>query len=160
MKRSYPEALVICLAAAALGLIVNGLRPDGLPLFPREAPRSIAVDPQNPRQIPIEEAIARFKQGDALFADARSPADYAAGHIAGAVNLPAQTPDAWMPRVFAEVPPDRTVITYCSGSRCILSEKLAEILAEAGFENVFHLEDGWTRWTERGLPTEKGDLID
>jgi phage shock protein E len=66
--------------------------------------------------------------------DVRSPAEYAGGHLPGAVNIPVQELD----RRLAEVGPrDRELIVYCrSGHR---STRAAEILRQHGFTKVHNL---------------------
>ena len=157
MKKNLPQALIICIAAVALALLTNSLRSNGLPLF--DAGGSAHSTETNPgvRQIEFEAAVVRFNQGDALFADARSDADFSAGHIAGAVNLPALQPERWLEKFLPKVDPQQTVITYCAGADCTLGKQLAQTLAEAGFEQVFYLMDGWGQWTSRNLPIEKGE---
>ena len=139
----------------ALALLSNALRKDGLPLF--DAGGAINSTDAEPgvQHIGVEAAIVRFNQGDALFADARAAADFSAGHIAGAVNLPALQPDQWMDHFFSNVDPQQTVITYCAGPDCTLGKQLARTLTEAGFEQVFYMVDGWGQWTSRNLPIEK-----
>ena len=155
MKRILSEALIVSILAAAAALATNGLRTDGLRLLNMGA-GTVAQTDAGVGEISIDAAVAAFNQDSALFADARRPADFAAGHIAGAVNLPAGQPDRWLENMFAAAEPDKPVITYCAGSDCTLSKRLAETLSDAGFERVFYLVDGWGQWTARNLPTEKG----
>jgi rhodanese-related sulfurtransferase len=39
--------------------------------------------------VSVEDALARCGRGEAVLVDVRTPAAYAAGHIPGAVNVPA-----------------------------------------------------------------------
>jgi rhodanese-related sulfurtransferase len=72
--------------------------------------------------------------GGAALIDVRSPAEYAAGHLAGARNIPVQEIRARA----AEVGPKQTpVVGYCaSGSR---SAAAAMLLRSAGFAKVVNL---------------------
>jgi hypothetical protein len=38
--------------------------------------------------MPLAEAVDRRDRGEAVFVDLRSPAEYAAGHLGGAINIP------------------------------------------------------------------------
>lgn len=38
--------------------------------------------------VPFAEAVARRERGEAVFVDLRTPAEYAASHLGGAVNVP------------------------------------------------------------------------
>lgn len=51
------------------------------------------------------------KLGDYYVLDIRAPADYAAGHIAGAVNVPLG--DLAKPHVLAAFPTDRRILVIC-----------------------------------------------
>ena len=156
MKNHLYEAFILCAAAIIIALISNGVRSDRLPLLSNAASDASNVADEDVRPIAIETAIAKFEQGDALFADARPAADYAAGHIAGAVNLPAMDSDQWLGRLFNSADPEQTIIAYCSGPNCILGKQLARTLGEAGFAQVYYLVDGWGQWTSRKLPIETG----
>jgi len=45
-----------------------------------------------------------------LLIDVRTPAEYEAGHIAGAINMPLNS----LGRHVAEIPPDQAMVLYCS----------------------------------------------
>ncbi len=62
----------------------------------------------------------------ALVIDVRGPAEFAEGHVAGAVNVPVDE----LPARLGELPSDRAVVVYCrSGAR---SARAAEVLRAAG----------------------------
>lgn len=157
MKKYLSDALIICMAAITLALLTNGLRTDSLAYFSVEKTVESTSADQQARQISIEAAIANFKQNSAIFADARPAADFIAGHIAGAVNLPASASEQWLGRLFASADPQQTLITYCAGPKCSLGKQLAQTLTEAGFEQTYYLVDGWGQWTSRNLPIETGE---
>jgi rhodanese-related sulfurtransferase len=104
----------------------------------------------------VDEAISKYRSGGVLFADARLAQDYTAGHIKGAVNLNIQELDAWVDVFFRHVPPDTSVITYCDGPHCTLATQLAHELIMMGYENTYHMKDGWLKWRQRSMPTETG----
>lgn len=160
MKKFLLEASIICILAIAMALLTNGLRSNGLPLSAAQTPVETTTMDEGVRRISIEAAVVKFDQKAALFADARPAADFAAGHIAGAVSLPVSASDQWMGRFLATTDPEQTVITYCAGPRCELGMQLARILSEAGFERVFYVVDGWGQWNARSMPTEKGGMKD
>jgi len=157
MKKYLTEAFYIGIIAVGIALATNALRSEGLPLSSDSPSNDSAPSESSRRRIGIESAIAHFNRQDALFADARPAADFAAGHIAGAVSLPVHRQDDWFEKIFTRVGPEKTVITYCAGSECTLGQELARVLTEAGFENVFYLVDGWGQWTARQMPIEKGE---
>lgn len=72
--------------------------------------------------------------------DVRTPAEFAAGHIPGALNIPVQELDRRMGELGAK---ERPVVIYCrSGNR---SAKAKAALEGAGFKAVHDL-GAMTRW--------------
>jgi rhodanese-related sulfurtransferase len=86
---------------------------------------------------------------DAVLIDVRTPEEFAAGHVPGAVNLPHTEIADRLDEI-----PSREVIVYCqSGKRAGLA---GDVLLEAGFE-VGHLEGDMLGWRQAGLPIETGE---
>lgn len=77
--------------------------------------------------------------------DVRTPAEFAGGHIAGAINIAVDDLAARLD----SVPRDRPVVVYCrSGNR---SATAARVLANAGFDPIYDL-GGIIAWQAAGLP--------
>ncbi len=150
-RSSLPRALGIVLLGIVAGLAGNRISPRGLPLItpPRQTDQADGV-------IPLDQAKQLWHRGTALFLDAREPADYAAGHIGNALNLPAQS----FAQHFGEIAPILTreslLVLYCDGAECELSHRLRESLRELGYTNTHLLLNGWTAWRQAGLPTTTG----
>ena len=93
----------------------------------------------------------RVEAGNApIILDVRSEAEYADGHIPGALNIPY---DQLEERI-AEIPGARSdeIVVHCkSGRRAGLAEVT---LREAGFTEVRDLDGHWMAWSEAGLPSE------
>ena len=91
----------------------------------------------------------RIAERDVVLLDVRTPEEYAAGHLRGAVNLPLGADD-FADRV-ADLDDDATYAVYCrSGVR---SQQAMEAMRGAGIEAVYDLDGGITAWTESGRPT-------
>ena len=72
--------------------------------------------------------------------DVREPREFAAGHLAGAVNLPLGE----LPRRYTEIPLEFPVVFVCrSGVR---SRAACELAAAAGIRSPLHLEGGLLAW--------------
>ena len=88
-----------------------------------------------------------------LVLDVRTPAEFDAGHVPGAVNVPY---DELATRL-GELPADRAtpIVVYCrTGRRALVAES---ILIEAGFSAVADLEGHWQRWpAAESAPDVKG----
>ncbi len=157
LKRAGRQACLICIAAAAISLVINGVRLDSLDLTGHNMPLETAVSaPQTdgPRLIELVAAFKTLQEGAAIFIDARSEYDFKAGHIKTARNLEERNLDIWMPDFFEEVPPETMLIIYCSGPRCHLAENLARRLFEIGYTNVSHMAAGWEAWQAQAYPAE------
>jgi phage shock protein E len=107
-------------------------------------------------EIRIEPTVLAQEQNDgngSLVIDVRSPEEYAAGHVADAINLPLAELEARL----AEVPTDTPVVTYCMMKHRGHSrgERAADLLRARGYQASV-LEGGLPAWEGAGLPTERG----
>lgn len=153
------QSTAIVLIAAALGLLVNGARPDGVPWIGKWAPVEQVKSAGLPETtvISLEEAQVLFFSGAALFIDARPEVLYREGHIEGALSLPWDDYERQAEAVLRHIPKNAVVITYCDGEGCSLSHELAIALMAAGYENAHILVNGWGLWLQAGLPTAQSE---
>jgi rhodanese-related sulfurtransferase len=153
--RAVWQSGAIVVLACVIGVLANESRSDKLALvtdWPPEA-RS-TTDAGNSMAISLDEARRLCLNEGAVFLDARSPEDYARGHIRCAQNIPWQSFDAYMDRVWGVISEDACIVTYCDGVHCSLSEDLAKELIAMGYQKVKILSNGYTRWVEAGFPTD------
>ncbi|WP_191554856.1 rhodanese-like domain-containing protein [Brevundimonas aurantiaca] len=102
------------------------------------------------REIGPAELKALLDQGEALVIDVREPGEFAAEHIAGAVNLPLSSFDpARLPAADG-----KTVILQCAGGK--RSGMALDRCAEAQAAIDTHLAGGLGAWKSAGLPVERG----
>jgi rhodanese-related sulfurtransferase len=152
MRRILQQASVILLIGVLLGLAGNQASPRGLPLI---APPKAAFNAGE--FISLEKANELWRNGATFFLDAREPADYAAGHIGNALNLPAQSFEEHFGEIAPMLAPESSLVLYCDGRDCELSHRLQDSLRHLGYTNTHLLFDGWSTWRQAGLPTtEKG----
>lgn len=78
--------------------------------------------------------------------DVRSADEYAAGHIADALNIDVLKPD-FESKAVSSLPKDKTIALYCRSGR--RSKKAADILASNGF-SVIELNTGFSGWVAAG----------
>jgi rhodanese-related sulfurtransferase len=104
-----------------------------------------APPPVTPQQV----HELQVKKDPALFVlDVRSPEEFAAGHVPGAVNIPH---DQVASRL-AEIPKDKEVVLYCrSGRRAGLA---AETLEANGYKDLRLMQGDMAGWEKAGLPVE------
>lgn len=99
----------------------------------------------------IHEALANGDPGFVLL-DVRSPALFAAGHVAGAVNLPH---GKIVPAKLAAHAPGTLFVTYCAGPHCNGAARGALRLARLGFP-VKIMAGGITGWLDEGFALQAG----
>lgn len=151
MKQVLLQALIIVLLGCGLGLAANQISPRGLPL--------IALPKQEPAAeefVALDQAAKLWHSGTAIFLDAREPADFDAGHIGNALNLPAHSFAQHFGEVAPILTPSSELVIYCDGKECDLSHRLKESLHQQGFTNTHLLFNGWTAWRAAGLPITSG----
>jgi len=152
--RAAWQSGVILVLAVALGLLLNPLRSEPLPMVADWSPEeSLKTASGESLIVSLEEARSLCREKGAVFLDARSPEEYGRGHIRCAQNVPWKSFDAYIDRVWGRFPDDAWIVTYCDGEQCSLSEDLAQELIAMGYRNVRVLLHGWTRWLKAGLPT-------
>ncbi|WIT09921.1 rhodanese-like domain-containing protein [Paucibacter sediminis] len=96
------------------------------------------------------EAVRLVNREKAVLIDVCSAAEYAAGHVAGARNVPLDSVEG-----HKQLPSNKTLplVLLCqSGAR---ASKAAGILRKAGYANVQVLAGGLKAWREANLPVEK-----
>ena len=120
------------------------------------------------RRVSPEEAKALLAEGY-TYVDVRTEAEFEAGHVPGAYNVPVSrksvpNPD-FLSVIGAHFEKDRRLLVGCqTGSR---SQRAVVLLAEAGYTNVSELRTGFSGsrdafgrpepgWSKQGLPIETG----
>ena len=94
---------------------------------------------------------ALLKNGDLQLVDARTAAEFAEGHIDGAVNIDVLQPD-FLRKAKAQLSRERPVGIYCrSGKRSMMG---AEKLRKAHFK-VVNLHGGILEWQQAGKPVRR-----
>lgn len=97
-----------------------------------------------------DELAARLRAGDVVVLDVRPPAEYDAGHIPGAVNVP----PAELEQRLRELPSDRAVVAYCRGPYCVYADDAVRALTSTG-HSALRLVDGFPEWAAADLPTSR-----
>ena len=96
-------------------------------------------------EVPLVQVLSWKKK--VLWVDARTPAEFQAAHIPGAIALNEQNWHQGLPALLDAWSPESRIVVYCDSRKCDSSKLIAERLnREAGLENVFFLKDGWLAW--------------
>ena len=98
----------------------------------------------------IDESAAK-KDGNVVVLDVRTPDEYKAGHIAGAVN--ANFNGDKFAEQAGKLDKSKTVIVHCQGGG--RSTRSLETLKKLGFKSIVHLDGGIAGWQNANLPVTK-----
>ncbi len=97
------------------------------------------------------ELLRRAEAGEVVVIDVRPAAEFAAGHIPGAISIPVDE----IPDRLAEIPPDVDIVAYCRGPYCVFAYDAVRLLVHEGRRAV-RLIDGMVEWRLDGRPVEIG----
>src|SRR6267154_2465087 len=132
------RAGILCVAGALLGIAGNRFTPRPAPLGSRIVPAAKPL------------CIACT----AVFVDARSPQEYAAGHVTGALHL---APGEPVEPLLASLRAAPTVIVYDRDRQCASANAVAADLLGRGLRDVRVLIGSWPDWLAQGGPGESGN---
>jgi rhodanese-related sulfurtransferase/DNA-binding transcriptional ArsR family regulator len=113
------------------------------------AARDTYLGPPDTEHLSRDELLRRVHSGQVVVLDVRPAAEYAAGHIPGAVSIPVDQLDQ---RV-AELPADTDIVAYCRGAYCVFAHDAVRLLTAHG-RRAARLVDGMLEWRLADLPVE------
>ncbi|WP_247728517.1 rhodanese-like domain-containing protein [Halovivax limisalsi] len=114
---------------------------------------TITVDGHEIPLVPVETAHDWYEADGTYFLDARSEVAYENSHIEGARLSPAGRPNFDHPT--DDIPLDARIVTYCGCPHHLSSARAAE-LYDAGYTDVYAIDEGFGGWTDEGYPTVEG----
>ncbi|MEQ6289262.1 rhodanese-like domain-containing protein [Vogesella sp. GCM10023246] len=101
----------------------------------------------------LPQAQQLLAAGQSLLLDVREPEEFAAGHLAGALNIPRGLLEFRLSGDPALAEVGRTVLLYCKSSgRAALA---ARVMQEMGYQDVVSIAGGFDAWLAAGMPVEK-----
>ncbi|VGO17840.1 hypothetical protein PDESU_06442 [Pontiella desulfatans] len=104
--------------------------------------------------IPLSGALERFKQSGSVFIDARSPEEYAKGHIPGSLSVPLNSLDEQFETIGNLIDSGRELVVYCRNRECDDALVLATELKGIGATNLIYYVDGFDAWIKYGGASE------
>ena len=107
---------------------------------------------RNVPRISIDELKALMAKQAVLVIDVRTAAEFATGHIPGAVNVDFTQVLQQAEKFKGET---RTIVAYCACAREMTSARAAVDLGEKGITGAKALVGGWDEWIRRGEKIEK-----
>jgi rhodanese-related sulfurtransferase len=103
------------------------------------------------KNIGVDQFDKLRQQTNVVVLDVRTPKEFAAGHIPGAVNVDWNAAD--FATKAAALDPSKTYLVHCAvGGR---SAKASDKMAALQFTNVYNLEGGMKAWEKAGKPVKK-----
>jgi len=108
---------------------------------------AVAAGPATIEPKALNERIA-WADHSLFLLDVRSPEEFEAGHLPGAVNIPHGELAARIAELSAAR--ERDIVVYCRTG--VRSGQALEVLDKAGFKRIFHLRGDYTRWSEEKRP--------
>jgi hydroxyacylglutathione hydrolase len=105
-------------------------------------------DHQTVTDLRVDEAPGWLDQTHSVVLDVREPAEYAGGHVPGALSIP----QADLALHLDELPRDGDLLVVCEGGTRSL--RAAKFLRQVGFSRVTNLVGGTSAWRKAGLPVE------
>lgn len=103
------------------------------------------------RTITRDDLRTRLRDGDVVVLDVRPEAEYAAGHIRGAVSMPIHD----LRSRLGDIPDGAEVVAYCRGPYCVYADQAVRVLSKQGVPAA-RLEDGFPEWAAARLPVARG----
>jgi rhodanese-related sulfurtransferase len=165
LTRILLKTLLIIFLGSAIGILYNVFSPGGITLkgsWSNQITSDSIIVPysyqkDDPPAVSLDYAQMKFQSQRVIFLDARLPADYKAGHIKGATNLPYEEFEQNAPKVLLKLKTDEEIITYCDGGECESSLLLSRELRDLGYKNVKVFFGGWAEWQQAGLAIGTGE---
>jgi len=102
------------------------------------------------RSITRDDLRARLRDGDVVVLDVRPEAEYAAGHIRGAISIPIHD----LRSRLGDIPDGAEVVAYCRGPYCVYADEAVRMLSGTSV-TAARLEDGFPEWAEARLPVTR-----
>jgi len=100
-------------------------------------------------EVKIDELLTRMKSRNITLLDVRPSAEYDAGHITGAINIPIED----LTFQLKKLSKNKQYVAYCRGPFCVFADEAVSILFKKGFRAT-RLVEGFPDWKLRGLPVE------
>jgi len=99
-------------------------------------------------QLGIEEFAAKTAEANVVVLDVRTPAEFAEGHLANAINIDFQSGN--FESEISTLDKNATYAVYCrSGNR---SGQAVKVMADLGFTDLYDMDGGVIDWAAAGKP--------
>lgn len=107
--------------------------------------------------VAFDRACQFIENQEGVVLDARTPEDYADGHIPGAHLLFFYNMNEYYPELEEQIKESPAILIYCGDFNCDDSEFLANELFNLGHAPILIYKGGLEDWKTHQLPVEKGE---
>ncbi|NGP06398.1 metalloregulator ArsR/SmtB family transcription factor [Rhodococcus sp. 14C212] len=114
-----------------------------------ELARRAYLGPDDTTAVDTEDLLHRLETGEVVLLDVRPEAEYAAGHLPGALHVPLDE----LTERLADLPAGREIVAYCRGRYCVLAHDAVRLLRIHGVP-ARRAADGVLEWRLAGLPVD------
>ncbi|HEY4187394.1 MAG TPA: rhodanese-like domain-containing protein [Polyangia bacterium] len=160
------RALGLLVGGAALGLLVNGVRPGGVRLASYAPPTVCAATTPTAPRTPGVPAVETLSPVDAsalcgdprtLIADVRPAESFAQGHVSGAIHLPCTASGVAASAAVELVAGRQSLIVYgdTTDDARRVAEEMRRRIGKSDLRVVV-LEGGFSAWSQAGLACASG----
>ncbi len=104
---------------------------------------------ESPEPIDARELSRHLSKGDLVLLDVRPREEYEAGHLPGALSMPARELESQLGRL----PKRKRIVAYCRGPYCVYAHEAVKLLRKRGYK-ADRLEEGVVEWRALGLAIE------
>jgi rhodanese-related sulfurtransferase len=116
----------------------------------RMAVDQMIAQPEKLSSVDRKALMDQAKRGEVIVIDVRPQEEYEAGHLPFARSMPV----AELEERLGELSRRQTIVAYCRGPFCMLSDEALKLLRARGFK-ASKILDGVSEWQAAGLPLAK-----
>mgnify|MGYP000935852784 FL=1 len=109
----------------------------------------MVTDPSKLAGVGREALLELARRGEVVVIDVRPQAEYETAHLPFARSMPLGE----LEKRLADLPSDCTIVAYCRGPFCLMSDEAVKVLRGKGFA-AMKITDGVSEWAANGLPIE------
>jgi rhodanese-related sulfurtransferase len=121
------------------------------PHHPDAAAPQTRIDTNRATNVGVKEFEKLRSDSTAVVLDVRTPKEYESGHMPGAINIDANSPD--FERKVKALDPNKVYLVHCAAG--VRSAKACDKLSKLNFTHLYNLEGGMRAWEKAGNKSEK-----
>jgi rhodanese-related sulfurtransferase len=152
---TFRNILAILFAAALVAAVANLVHPRKIPWVQDWSSHIEAKAKKlGIKVVPLSTALRKHGAPGTVFIDARPAAEFAAGHVAGALSVPMQSLGEHFETVGELIDSGQELVVYCRSRDCDDALALLIELRAIGAERLVFYVDGFAAWKKYGGEVE------